>query len=312
MSPVIITHQAGLRHQAPPNHPECPARYQAVMDAISNLSPQWQQIEAPKIAYDRLALVHEKGHLDWLFNQLETCSGHDDLLVNLDGNTYVGPDSLEAALRGAGAACLAVDKVMEGSARTAFSAMRPPGHHAEPAKAMGFCLFSNAAIAARHAQDKWGAERVSVLDFDVHHGNGTQAAFWNHKDLFYASSHQMPLYPGTGAIDEVGATGNIFNLPLSEGDGGATFLAGWRDILLPKIEAAGCDLMIISAGFDAHRRDPLGGLTVDTDDFAALTRDIATLADKISAGRIISLLEGGYDLPALTQSTQAHLNVLAS
>ena len=233
-----------------------------------------------------------------------------DRLYQLDGDTYAGPDSLEAGLRGAGGACFLVDQVMR-QGGNGFSAMRPPGHHAEPDRAMGFCLFSSAAIAARHAQDAHGAGRVAVLDFDVHHGNGTQAAFWDHKDLFYASSHQMPLYPGTGAADEGGAHNNIFNLPFAAGTCGADILAGWRDHLLPAVAGARPDLIIISAGFDAHKDDPLGGLGMSTDDFAALTRDIAELAADCCGGRFISVLEGGYNLDALGASVLAHLSVLA-
>jgi acetoin utilization deacetylase AcuC-like enzyme len=175
---------------------------------------------------------------------------------------------------------------------------------------MGFCLFSNAAIAAFHAARKWQARRVAVLDFDVHHGNGTQAAFWHEADFFYASSHQMPLYPGTGAADERGAYNNILNLPLHEGTGGAAFLRGWREILLPFIAEAECDLIILSAGFDAHSRDPLGGLQIEAEDFGALTRDILHLAMQTPAGGLISLLEGGYDLHGLQASISTHLQGL--
>ena len=203
-----------------------------------------------------------------------------------------------------------VDQVM-GDGGVGFSAMRPPGHHAEPDRAMGFCLFSSAAIAARYAQTEYGAERVAVLDFDVHHGNGTQAAFWDQPDLLYASSHQMPLYPGTGAANERGAHDNIFNLPFAEGTGGAEILSGWREQLLPAIADGHPDLIVISAGFDAHEDDPLGGLKMTADDFHALTRAISDLAAGCCGRRIVSVLEGGYELNALGASVLAHLQVLA-
>lgn len=200
---------------------------------------------------------------------------------------------------------------MGGESLRVFSAMRPPGHHAEPEKAMGFCLFSNAAIAAEYARKTYNLTRIAVLDFDVHHGNGTQAAFYGDGDLYYASTHEMPLFPGTGAADETGC-GNIFNHPLAAGAGGAEFLTGWRDVLLPAMLAAKPDLIIISAGFDAHRADPLATLTVETDDFAALTDDIIQLAEETSEGRILSLLEGGYDLTALANSCAVHLDRLSA
>ncbi|MEC7208300.1 MAG: histone deacetylase family protein, partial [Pseudomonadota bacterium] len=270
----------------------------------------WQTDPAPEASYDQLCLVHIPAYIDGLMSDLAPAGLSADRLYQLDGDTYAGPDSLEAGLCGAGGACFLVDQVMR-QGGNGFSAMRPPGHHAEPDRAMGFCLFSSAAIAARHAQDAHGAGRVAVLDFDVHHGNGTQAAFCDHKDLFYASSHQMPLYPGTGAADEGGAHNNIFNLPFAAGTCGADILAGWRDHLLPAVAGARPDLIIISAGFDAHEDDPLGGLGMSTDDFAVLTRDIAELAADCCGGRLISVLEGGYNLDALGASVLAHLSVLA-
>ena len=201
--------------------------------------------------------------------------------------------------------------VLGGEADTAFSAMRPPGHHAEPDKAMGFCLFSNAAIAAEYARDRHGLERVAVLDFDVHHGNGTQAAFWDKKGLIYASSHQLPFYPGTGEAAERGVHDNIFNHPMAEGDDGADLLAAWTEHLLPAVLAESPELIIISAGFDAHKRDPLGGMAVDVESFGLLTLRIMELAQQAASGRILSLLEGGYDLESLTDSAANHLHCLA-
>ena len=308
----FFTHHASAgAHQTPNGHPEQQARYHAVMTACQpHIDTFWQTDPAPEASYDQLCLVHIPAYIDGLMSDLAPAGLSADRLYQLDGDTYAGLDSLEAGLRGAGGACFLVDQVMR-QGGNGFSAMRPPGHHAEPDRAMGFCLFSSAAIAARHAQDAHGAGRVAVLDFDVHHGNGTQAAFWDHKDLFYASSHQMPLYPGTGAADEGGAHNNIFNLPFAAGTGGADILAGWRDHLLPAVAGARPDLIIISAGFDAHEDDPLGGLGMSTDDFAALTRDIAELAADCCGGRLISVLEGGYNLDALGASVLAHLSVLA-
>lgn len=306
---LILSDDSAGRHQTPPGHPERPERYQAVTAALAASGLRVEN--APLATRGQLALVHSERYLDMIFGTLEEQDFSDSRLVQLDADTYAGPDSLEAALRGAGAACLGVDKVMSGTEQSVFSAMRPPGHHAEPERAMGFCLFSNAAIAAFHAADKWQARRVAVLDFDVHHGNGTQAAFWHEENFFYASSHQMPLYPGSGSAEERGAYNNILNLPLPEGTGGATFLAGWREVLLPFIAEAECDLIILSAGFDAHSRDPLGGLQIEAEDFAALTRDIVALAAQTPAGGLISLLEGGYDLQGLQTSVSAHLHELA-
>lgn len=305
MSIAVITDEVAGRHQVPLRHPERPARYPAVMNAVSRVLPDLPLTDAPQASRDMLALVHTQSYIDSIFEATKA-----EEVVQLDPDTWAGEASLEAALAGAGAACLGVDMVLGGEADTAFSAMRPPGHHAEPDKAMGFCLFSNAAIAAEYARDRHGLERVAVLDFDVHHGNGTQAAFWDQPDLFYVSSHQMPHYPGTGAADETGAHDNIVNLPLAAGTGGAAVLAGWRDHLLPAVARARPDLIIISAGFDAHEDDPLGNIAMTTDDFKALTTDIAGLAADCCGGRIVSVLEGGYNLDALGASVRGHLTAL--
>jgi acetoin utilization deacetylase AcuC-like enzyme len=232
-----------------------------------------------------------------------------DERVPLDGDTLMSWGSAEAALRSAGAAIAAVDAVMRGDVRRAFCATRPPGHHCEPAWPMGFCLFSNAAIAARHAQAAHGARRVAVADFDVHHGNGTQACFASDPALFYASSHQWPLYPGTGHESETGV-GNIVNVTLPPGADGAAFRAAWRDRIIPRLAAFGPDLLVISAGFDAHAADPLAQLRVREADFAAVTEALCELADRYCGGRVVSLLEGGYDLEALARSAAAHVRAL--
>jgi len=309
-NPAFIIHEVSGLHEVPNGHPERPERHAAILSAMGDDFAHWSHHKAPKASRDQLELIHSAAYVDQIF---EMTAGIDDL-VPLDADTWAGPHSLETALRAAGGACLAVDLVMQEKASTAFSAMRPPGHHAEPDRAMGFCLFSSAAIAARHAQKIWGIERVAVVDFDVHHGNGTQAAFWDDATLIYASSHQMPLYPGTGAATETGAHNNIHNLPCAPGLAGAQIIKGWRQTLLPAIRDAAPGLVIISAGFDAHIDDPLGGLAMQTADFATLTGDIAScvkdIADVAGGCQMISLLEGGYNLGALGQSVCAHLRAL--
>ena len=228
----------------------------------------------------------------------------------VDSDTQMSHGSFEAALRSAGAAIEAVDQVMGGKAANAFCATRPPGHHASAETAEGFCLFSNAAIAAKHARAAHGAERVAVIDFDVHHGNGTQAVFWGEKDLFYASTHQMPLYPGTGAVKETGAFNNVCNAPLRAGDGKDAFRDAFGSRIFPALRNFGFDLVIISAGFDAHKDDPLGGLNLTEDDFAWVTHKLVDMVVSRCQGRVVSLLEGGYDLGGLSRSVAAHLGVL--
>ena len=227
----------------------------------------------------------------------------------LDPDTVVSPGSWEAALRAPGAVIRAVDQVAAGHTDNAFCAIRPPGHHAEPAKAMGFCLFNSVAVAALHARTAHGATRVAVVDFDVHHGNGTQAAFWTDKNLFFGSTHQMPLFPGTGALDETG-TGNIFNAPLRPGDGGEDFRAAFQDRILPALDAFAPDFILVSAGFDAHLKDPLAQIRLLEPDFAWVTEKLLEAAAKHSGGKLVSTLEGGYDLDALASSTGVHVKTL--
>jgi acetoin utilization deacetylase AcuC-like enzyme len=233
----------------------------------------------------------------------------DDRFTQIDADTFYSPGSREAVLRAAGGACAAVDAVMEGWAKAAFVAMRPPGHHAEADRAMGFCLFNNAAIAAHHARARWGLARIAVVDFDVHHGNGTQDIFQADRDLFYASSHQHPCYPGTGMAYERGV-GNIVNAPLPPGAGGPEFRAAWSDIIIPRLAAFAPELLIISAGFDAHAADPLAQLRLREADFAWVTAALLAVADAHCPGRVVSLLEGGYDLAALASSAATHVRGL--
>ncbi len=303
---TIITHPVFALHRTPMGHPERVDRIRRVWSVLDDDFADLERLEAETATSDAIARVHGPRYMDFIAAQEPA---DDATLTPLDPDTHMSSHSLEAGLRAAGGAMQCVDQVMTGRSARAFLAARPPGHHAEPDTPMGFCLFSSAAIAAQHARATYGLTRVAVVDFDVHHGNGTQAAFWDDGDLTFASSHQMPLYPGSGRRDETGV-GNIHNAPMTAGDGGAEVIAAWRDVLLPAVAAAKPELIIISAGFDAHADDPLGGLKMQADDFAALTIMIRQCAEDHADGRIISLLEGGYNLTALQASVRAHLNAL--
>jgi acetoin utilization deacetylase AcuC-like enzyme len=287
-------------------HPERPDRYRAVERALeAEIFQPLARDAAPRAAREALIRVHPLAYVEAL-ERLSPASGR----VHLDADTTMSPGTLEAAVRAAGGAVYAVDEVMAGKVRNAFVATRPPGHHAEVATAMGFCLFNNAAIAARHAQAAHGAERVAIVDFDVHHGNGSQAIFWKDKSVLYASTHEMPLFPGTGALSERGEHGQIVNAPLSAGDGGEIFREALETAILPRLDDFAPDLIIISAGFDAHYRDPLGHLQLTEADFAWATRALAKVARRHAGGRVVSLLEGGYDLQGLARSAAAHVQAL--
>jgi len=309
MTTILITHPACLGHFMGPHHPESPDRLRAVLAALD--APEFATLireEAPEATRDQLLLVHPADHVDEIL-AIRPAQGQG---VALDADTIMSAGSADAALRAAGGACAAVDAVMAGRAQNAFAAIRPPGHHAEPDRAMGFCLFNNAAIAAQHARTRWGLTKIAVLDFDVHHGNGTQAMFAADKNLFYASSHQSPCYPGTGHPHETGVAGNIVNAPLPPGAGSAEFRAAWARIILPALDAFAPELVIVSAGFDAHRADPLAQLRVETSDYAWLTRELLRIADSHAGGKIVSVLEGGYDLAALADAAAAHVRELMS
>lgn len=306
MSVLLFTHLACLRHDPGEGHPECPDRLRAVLRALdAGEFLELIRAEAPLATVEQLLRVHPAGYVDAIMG----IRPEGEERVALDADTLMSAGSAEAALRAAGAAVAAVDAVCNGEVRRVFCATRPPGHHAEPKRPMGFCLFANAAVAARHAQAAHGLTRIAVVDFDVHHGNGTQAAFEADASLFYASSHQWPLYPGTGDVQETGV-GNIFNATLPPGADGAAFRAAWQDTLLPALDSFAPDLIVISAGFDAHASDPLAQLRVREADFAWLTEALCGLADRHCAGRLVSLLEGGYDLEALALSTAAHVRAL--
>lgn len=302
----IYTHPACLAHDTGPTHAERPDRLQAVTDALRDAfadALDWR--EAPRAGRSQLLRVHAARLLDMV---LETQPAQR---VMLDPDTVLSPDSAEAALRAAGAAVAAVDAVLDGEAVRAFCAVRPPGHHATADTAMGFCLFNNVAVAAAHAFAAHGLERVAIADFDVHHGNGTQAIFERDPRVLFLSSHQMPLYPDTGDANERGV-GNIVNVPLPPGAGSKPFRAAWTTQLLPALDAFRPQLLLISAGFDAHWRDPLAQLQLEADDYAWLTGELRTIADRHAQGRIVSLLEGGYDLQALRECSIAHAGALLS
>ncbi|GGJ30979.1 histone deacetylase family protein [Neoroseomonas lacus] len=306
MSVLLLTHRACLHHDPGPHHPECPDRLRSVLKALD--AGEFVDLirdQAPLATVEQLTRVHPENYVSAIL----AIRPEPDETVALDGDTVMSWGSAEAALRAAGASIAAVDAVMKGEFRRAFCATRPPGHHCEPARPMGFCLFANAAIAARHAQAVHGARRVAIVDFDVHHGNGTQACFEADGSIFYGSSHQWPLYPGTGDAAEHGV-GNILNVPLPPGADGEAFRAAWVDHIIPAVEAFAPDLLVISAGFDAHAADPLAQLRVREVDFAYLTEALCALADRCCEGRVVSMLEGGYDLEALGRSTAAHVRAL--
>jgi acetoin utilization deacetylase AcuC-like enzyme len=307
MPTALITHQACLAHENGEYHPECPDRLRSVLAALE--AEEFADLlreSAPHATVEQLTRVHPANYVNAILS-IRPAQGE---IVQLDADTAMNHGSAEAALRAAGGAAAAVDAVMEGWASAAFAAVRPPGHHAEPGRPMGFCLFNNAAVAALHARARWGVQRVAVVDFDVHHGNGTQAMFAADKDLFYASSHQSPCYPGTGDAWERGVANNVINTPLRPGSDSAAFRAAWSNTILPELDSFAPGLLIVSAGFDAHKADPLAQLRLETADFAWITRELLRVAAAHCGGRIVSTLEGGYDLDALAASAAAHVRTL--
>ncbi|MDQ3056598.1 MAG: histone deacetylase family protein, partial [Pseudomonadota bacterium] len=297
----IYTHAACLAHDTGPGHAERPERLSAVTEALQQHFDDLDWHEAPRATRGQLLRAH---HESLLASVLET---RPTERIMLDPDTVLSPASAEAALRAAGAAIAATDAVLGGEVKRAFCAVRPPGHHATIEIAMGFCLFNSIAVAAAHALDKYSLERIAIIDFDVHHGNGTQAIFAADPRVLYVSSHQMPLYPGTGAVDERGV-GNVVNAPLPPGAGSRQFQQAWADTLLPALDVFRPQLLLISAGFDAHWRDPLAQLQLATEDYTWITRELVAIADRHAQGRIVSMLEGGYDLNALGECSVAHIS----
>jgi acetoin utilization deacetylase AcuC-like enzyme len=305
MTTLLYTHDACLEHDPGAYHPECPARLRAILDALA--APEFAALErrqAPLADIEDIARVHPRPYIEQVLAAVPK-SGH----AGIDADTVLSSGSGKAALRAAGATCAAVDAVIGGEAASAFCATRPPGHHAEPLRAMGFCLFNNIAIAAQRARQVHGLERVAIVDFDVHHGNGTQAVVEDDAALFYASTHQSPLYPGTGAQSETGV-GNIVNVPLRPMAGSQQFRQGISEHILPALDEFRPELVLVSAGFDAHRRDPLAELDLEDGDYFWVTQHLLAIAQRHAQGRLVSTLEGGYDLPALGSSAAAHVRAL--
>lgn len=306
MTTLLIADPIFAEHETPPGHPERSERHRAVMAALdAERFSGLLRRGAPAADAAAIARVHPGGYRDALRRALPAAG-----FAQLDPDTFLSPRSLAAAECAAGGAVAAVDAVYGGECRNAFIAARPPGHHALAGRPMGFCLFNNVAIAALHARAAHGAARIAIADFDVHHGNGTQDIFWDDPGVLFASSHEFPQYPGSGRESERGAFDNVFNAPLPPGTGSDAFRRAWGDRLLPAIADFGPDIILVSAGFDAHRADPLGGLELDEADFAWVTRALATVAADKCAGRLVALLEGGYDLAALGRSVAAHVAVL--
>ncbi|HXQ82758.1 MAG TPA: histone deacetylase family protein [Xanthobacteraceae bacterium] len=306
MTTLLLTHPATLDHLTPPGHPERPDRIRAVTQVLGeDRFKDLVRSEAPEGSLDLVTLCHDEHYVSEL-KRIAPKSG----LIYLDGDTSMSPGTWEAVMRGVGGAVAATDAVMSGAHNNAFVAIRPPGHHAETSKPMGFCFFDNVAIAARHAQRKYGISRAAVVDFDVHHGNGTQDIFWADKSVMYCSTHQMPLFPGTGASGERGEHDNIVNAPLASEDDGAKFRAAFENVILPQLTKFSPELIIISAGFDAHYRDPLASLNLKAEDFDWVTRKLMDLAYSTAEGRIVSVLEGGYDLQGLKESVASHVTAL--
>ncbi len=306
MTTALFTHSDCLDHVTPSGHPEQVARLQAIQQALR--APEFASLDrhdARSGTVGDILLAHPQGYFDRIAAALPDAGN-----TTLDGDTYLSAGSLAAALRGVGAVTEAVDLVLSGKVKNAFCATRPPGHHAETETAMGFCLFGNVSIAAKHAIQRCGLSRVAILDFDVHHGNGTQDLVWDDPGIFFASTHQMPLYPGSGNVTETGASGNVMNVPLGAGTDGAGLVAAFVDTILPAVRTFEPELIILSAGFDAHRADPLANLMVETADFATLTEIICQFASEACDGRVVSVLEGGYDLAALADAVAAHVTVL--
>jgi len=303
MKTALLTHADCLGHVTPDGHPERVARLEHILHALEAL--ELDRRTAPMVADDDLLRIHPEDYIRDI-----QAARPEEGYAQIDGDTFMSPGSVDAAYRGAGAVVRAVDLVLSCEVPNAFCAIRPPGHHAETDKAMGFCLFGNAALGAKHALDHHGLDRVAVVDFDVHHGNGTQDLLWDEKRALVITSQQMPLWPGSGRPDETGAYDTVLNIPLPPASGGAEMRAAYESQAFPRLRAFRPDLIIISAGFDAHQDDPLANLNWSTGDFAWITAELCKIADEVCEGRIVSTLEGGYDLNALAEATHAHVEEL--
>jgi acetoin utilization deacetylase AcuC-like enzyme len=306
MATLLVTHPAGLNHLTPAGHSERPDRLRAIDQALEDERFQDLVRElAPAAALETIELCHP---MDFIVEIRDATPKQG--LVRLDADTSMSPGTFEAVLRAVGGATMAADEVMAGRVDNAFCAMRPPGHHAETVRPMGFCFFNTAAITARYAQKRHGITRAAVVDFDVHHGNGTQEIFWSDPTVMYCSTHEMPLYPGSGAPSERGVHNNIVNAPLRAGDGGEEFREAFETVILPRLSAFAPEFLVISAGFDAHTRDPLANLNLVEADYGWVTRRLMGVAGASASGRIVSVLEGGYDLQGLSRSAAAHVTAL--
>ncbi|MBI1236629.1 MAG: histone deacetylase family protein [Alphaproteobacteria bacterium] len=310
MKTVILTSDAGFDHRVPPPHIETPARLRGVLDAMADTPAlsDMQRIQARPATREEVGRMHTPAHLDAVFNGEP---GSHEAFHGFDFDTYMCRGSLNAALRGAGAAVQAVDMIMAGEAEAAFCATRPPGHHAERNRPMGFCLFNNIGVAAMHALDHYGLSRVAIIDIDVHHGNGSQDLAEGEPRVMFASIHESPLYPGTGMEDETGLNGNVVNVTVAAGCGGDAWLARLENDLLPKVEAFAPEFVFVSAGFDGHRADPLGGLLLDEGDYIRAAERLCDLARKSASSRLVCCLEGGYDIGALGRSAAAFTETLS-
>ncbi len=307
MTSLLISHPSFLEHHTGLHHPERPDRLRAVLAALDEPAfAGLPRLIAPAATLEQLTRVHPADYVEAIL-AIRPPPGE---IAQIDGDTVMSTRSAEAAQHAAGAVVAGVDAVMTGKVRTVFAAVRPPGHHALPSVPGGFCLFNSVAVGALHAQTVYGLDRVAIIDFDVHHGQGTQAVVASDPQLFYASTHQSPLYPGTGSSRERGLDGNVVNVPLPAGSGSTEFRAAWSERILPALDAFAPQLVIVSAGFDAHRDDPLAQLNVETADFVWLTDELLAIADRHAQGRLVSALEGGYDLDALAESVVTHVQAL--
>ena len=303
MATLVLTHEAGLGHVTPEGHPEQVARLEHILHALR--AADITVNTAPKGTREDVLLCHPAAYFDRIAAETPSTGAKQ-----LDADTWMSPGSLSAALHGVGAVREAVDRVLAGDAENAFCAMRPPGHHAEQETPMGFCLFGTAAIGAKHALERHGLARVAVVDFDVHHGNGTQALLWDEPRALLTTSQQMPLWPGSGDPSERGAHDNVLNVPLAPNTDGYEMRDAYTHTILPRLRAFAPELIVISAGFDAHKDDPLANLNWSTEDFVWLTQEICKVAAETCQGRVVSVLEGGYDLAALAEAVTAHVKTL--